>query len=83
MINANTSLQELFDTAVSTLRDVESGEVFIVKELFRGFEWNRISKANRTKLGAMVFAYAKGDIGSLDFIPLDKTPQNQQKYRKL
>ena len=83
MINANTNLQELFNTAVSTLKEVESGEVFIVKELFRGFEWNRIPKANRTKLGSMVFAYANGADGSLEIEPLDKTPQNQQKYKKL
>lgn len=83
MINANTSLQELFDAAVSTLKDVEAGEVFIVKDLFRGFEWNRISKANRTKLGAMVHTYAKGEVGSLEIEPLNKTPQNQQIYKKL
>lgn len=83
MINTNTTLEELFDIVVSTLSDVESGEVFIVKELFRGFEWNRIPKGIRTKLGSMVFTYANGDEGSLLIEPLDKTPQNQQKYKKL
>lgn len=83
MVDINTSLQDLFEIVVKTLDDVNAGEVFIVKELFRGFEWNRIGKGNRTKLGAMVFAYANGDEGSSILEPLDKTPQNQQKYRKL
>ena len=83
MVDANTSLQELFDIVVKNLDDVNAGEVFIVKELFRGFEWNRIRKSNRTKLGSMVFAYANGDEGSAVLEPLYKTPQNQQKYKKL
>lgn len=83
MINANTTLEELYETVIGTLNDVKCGEVFIVKELFRGFEWNRIPKSFRTKLGSMVFSYAKGEEGSLIIEPLDKTPQNQQKYKKL
>lgn len=33
MINKETTLDELFNTAVNALKDVESGETFIVKEL--------------------------------------------------
>lgn len=82
MVDVNTSLQNLFEIAVTTLEDVEAGEIFIVKELFRGFEWNRIAKGNRTKLGSMMYAYALGE-GAEALEPLDKTPQNQQRYRKL
>ncbi|MEQ3216492.1 DUF1413 domain-containing protein [Hominifimenecus microfluidus] len=53
-----------------------------MKELFRGFEWNRIAKGNRTKLGSMMYAYALGE-GAEALEPLDKTPRNQQRYRKL
>ena len=82
MVNQNTTLEQLFHIVIATLGDVESGEIFIVKELFRGFEWNRISKSNRIKLGSMVFAYATHE-GVQSIEPLDKTPQNQQKYKKL
>ena len=82
MVDVNTSLQDLFEMAVKTLDDVVAGEIFIVKELFRGFEWNRIAKGNRTKLGSMMYAYARGD-GAGVLEPMDKTPQNQQRYRKL
>lgn len=79
-INANTSLNDLFNVAISTLPDLQTGEIFIVKDLFRGFEWNRIPKGTRTKLGSMFFAYAKQN--GLTLIEcLGKTPQNQQQYK--
>ena len=83
MIDKNTNLHTLFEIAMSTLNEVDSGEIFIVRDLFRGFEWARIPKGERTKLGSMVFAYANGDIGSAIIEPVGKTPQNQQKYKKL
>lgn len=82
MITGNTSLQDLFDEAINTLSDLNTGEVFIVKQLFRGFEWERIPRGNRTKLGAMFFAYANNK-GAKILKPLGKTPQNQQKYEML
>ena len=83
MINESTGLHTLFDIAVSTLKEVDTGEIFIVKDLFRGFEWARIPKRERTKLGSMFFAYANGDVGCAIIEPVGKTPQNQQKYKKL
>ena len=83
MVDINTSLQDLFEIVIKTLDDVNAGEVFIVKELFRGFEWNRIKKGNRTKLGSMVLAYANSDEGASVLETLGKTPQNQQIYKKL
>lgn len=82
IITNNTSLQDLFNESVNTLSDLQSGEIFIVKQLFRGFEWERIAKGNRTKLGSMFFNYANNN-GSSIIKPLGKTPQNQQKYLKL
>lgn len=82
IVTNNTSLQDLFNESVNTLSDLQSGEVFIVKQLFRGFEWERIAKGNRTKLGSMFFSYANNN-GSSIIKPLGKTPQNQQQYLKL
>lgn len=83
MVDMNTSLQDLFEIVIRTLDDVKTGESFIVKELFRGFEWNRIPKGNRTKLGSMVLSYANSNDGTSVIKPLGKTPQNQQIYKKL
>lgn len=81
MITKTSTLSELYDYAILSARDVDSGEVFIVRDLFRGFEWNRIPKGLRIKLGSMFYAYAQ-EAASSEFQILDKTPQNQQKYRK-
>ncbi|MGN7299087.1 DUF1413 domain-containing protein [Ferdinandcohnia sp. SAFN-114] len=81
-IDINTSLEELLVIAKDTIKEIEKGEEFIVKELFRGFEWNRIGKGNRTKLGAMFFNFAENE-GKQHLKGIGKTPQNQQKYRKL
>ena len=81
MVTSNSTLQELFDAAVISLNDVLPGEEFIVKELFRGFEWNRIPVGNRTKLGSMFLAFAGREGENLVEI-LGKTPQNQQIYKK-
>ncbi|MEG1415619.1 MAG: DUF1413 domain-containing protein [Clostridium sp.] len=81
MITKSTSLEDLFNQAVGTLSDLEPGEIFIVKQLFRGFEWERIEKGNRTKLGSMFFSYAN-NAGAEIIVPLNKTAQNQQRYEK-
>ncbi len=82
IITSSTSLQDLFNMAVQSLSDVQSGEIFLVKDLFRGFEWNRIEIGARTQLGRMFFAYAQTE-GAIAVTPLGKTPQNQQIYKKI
>ena len=84
MVTAQTSLADLFDLARLSTGNLVSGENYIVKDLFCGFEWNRIQKGNRTKLGSMYFAYAQNlQQGGNIITPLGKTPQNQQKYQKI
>lgn len=78
MVTENTTIEELFGLAVNSLKDVQSEEKFLVKDLFRGFEWNRIKVGNRTKLGSMFLNYAKAQ-PNIDV--LGKTLQNQQIYK--
>lgn len=82
MVTEQTTLNELFELAKESTNDVASNEIYIVKDLFRGFEWNRIAKGNRTKLGSMYFSYAQNE-GKNGILPLGKTPQNQQQYKKV
>ena len=82
MVTKDTTLNELFEVAcLSADTIVQSGENFMVKDLFRGVEWNRIPKGFRTKLGGMFFAYVNGEAKN-SFEPVGKTPQNQQIYKK-
>ncbi|MDE5946840.1 MAG: single-stranded DNA-binding protein [Oscillospiraceae bacterium] len=83
MINNNTTLDDLIKIVICTLDDVQSGEEFIIKDLFRGIEWNRIPKGMRTKLGSMILYLSKGKKLSGVIKPVKKTPQNQQIYIKI
>ncbi len=80
-IDSSTSLNELLEHAKYSLQDVkhDDGE-FVVRDLFRGFEWNRIGRGDRTKLGSMFLSYAQHEGANL-IVPTEKTPQNQQKYQ--
>ncbi|WP_079913055.1 single-stranded DNA-binding protein [Paenibacillus sp. 32352] len=81
-IDSNTSLQDLMDVAKKTITELDQGEEFLVKDLFRGFEWNRIGKGDRTKLGSMFYNYVLNHASTI-INPLGKTAQNQQRYEKL
>lgn len=76
MLNAN----ELLEIAKEELRNIDSEEVFLVRDLFKGYEWNRISKSNRLLLGTLFLNYIKStDVG---IIPIEKTSSGQQRYKK-
>ena len=82
MVDTSTSLETLFAQALKQLAEVHSGEVFRVRDLFCGLEWKRIDVGMRIRLGAKFFTYAKTE-GAEVVIPLDKTAQNQQRYKKI
>ena len=82
MIYKDITLAELVQLVNEALDDVETGEEFIVKDLFRGFEWNRIPKSLRTKLGSMILVLSQGNNLSQNITAVRKTPQNQQIYVK-
>ncbi|MEG1415622.1 MAG: DUF1413 domain-containing protein [Clostridium sp.] len=81
MITKSTPVANLFNEAVGTLSDLEPGETFVVSNLFRGFEWERIEVSNRAILGSMFFRYVNND-GSEIVTPLDKSSEGQQRYEK-
>ncbi|MBS4021694.1 MAG: DUF1413 domain-containing protein [Dethiobacter sp.] len=81
-ITHRTSLTDLITYSQAEIQNLLVGEEFMVKDLFLGYEWNRIDKGNRTRLGASFFAFAQG-AGAAQILPLGKTPQNQQRYRKI
>lgn len=69
--------------AIEELKHVLPGEVFLVKDLFKGYEWNRISIGDRRSLGLGFLHEVKH--GSLSGV-LDirqKSTANQQLYVKI
>ena len=81
-ITNETEIELLIEHAVSEVPNLKSGEQFMVRDLFIGFEWNRLSNYVRAKVGAgFYYEYAK--VESLTEVEiLAKSARNQQLYRK-
>jgi hypothetical protein len=76
VLNSN----ELLEIAKEEVKNLNSEEIFLVRDLFKGYEWNRISRSNRLLLGTLFINYIKSnDIG---IIPIEKTSSGQQRYKK-
>lgn len=74
------TVNELLVKAKDELANLLSGEVFLIRDLFKGYEWNRISKSDRLLLGTLFLNYIKtDDIGA---VPIEKTSSGQQRYKK-
>jgi len=82
IINQSTSVNDLLAEAQRQLPGVPSGTEFLVKDLFRGYEWNAIPIRNRIRLGNLFIAYAEGAGAALMDICPEKSKQNQQRYIK-
>ena len=77
MFDVNMVLEQ----AISESKFLKKDEVFLVKDLFKGYEWNRIPRKTRLLLGTLFLNYVNsGDNNEIEAIY--KTSSNQQKYRK-
>lgn len=60
------------------LKNLNSEEIFLVHNLFKGYVWNKISKSSRLLLCTLFLNYIKSsDIG---IVPIVKTSSGQQRY---
>ena len=73
-------LNTLLKNAVGETNKLKEGENFLVKDLFKGYLWNRIPKGDRLILGSMFLSY----IGTNDckVTVTDKGASGQQRYVK-
>ena len=72
------NVNELLDNAKDELTNLLHGEIFLLRDLFKGYEWNRISRSDRLLLGTLFLNYIKTvDIG---VVPIEKTSSGQQRY---
>ena len=46
-------VNELLEEAIEEIGKLNKGEVFLVKELFKGYIWNRIPRSDRLLLGTL------------------------------
>jgi len=75
MLNVN----ELLELAVKETENLIDGEVFLVKELFKGYEWNRVPRNDRLLLGTLFLNYVNRADGVIQAI--EKTTSGQQRYK--
>ncbi len=75
-----SDVNNLLENAVMETKNVLPGEEFLLRDLFKGYEWNRISRSDRLLLGTLFLNYVKTDDNGV--VPIEKTSSGQQRYLK-
>lgn len=74
-------VNEFLAQAIKETKNLNEGEVFLVKDLFKGYVWNRIPRKDRLLLGTLFLNYINKMEGNIKAI--EKTSSNQQRYKKI
>lgn len=74
------TVNELLDKAKAELSNLLLGEVFLLRDLFKGYEWNRISRSDRILLGTLFLNYIKSE--GIGVVQVEKTSSGQQRYMR-
>ena len=74
-------VNDLLEEAIKETKNLKKGEIFLVKELFKGYIWNRIPRNYRLLLGTL-FLNQVNKMDGKDLIAIEKTSSNQQRYIK-
>ena len=73
--------QNLLDYCIEEIQNLETGDTFLVRDLFKGYEWLKYPHNMRITLGTLFLNYANN---SDTIKPLvKKAGQGQQRYEKL
>lgn len=72
-------VNDLLDRAIEETKHLHINEIFLVRDLFKGYEWNRISRSDRLLLGTLFLNYVHTSGTRLK--PIEKTSSGQQKYK--
>ncbi|OQB13034.1 MAG: hypothetical protein BWY15_01998 [Firmicutes bacterium ADurb.Bin193] len=73
-------VNELLEIAIKETENINEGEVFLVKDLFKGYIWNRILRKDRLLLGTLFLNQINKMNGNI--LAIEKTSSNQQRYKK-
>lgn len=74
-----SDINSLLETAIKETDSLYDGEIFLLRDLFKGYEWNRISRSTRLLLGTLFLN--KITIENLEIEANSKTSSGQQKYQ--
>lgn len=81
-VNSMSDVNELLEEAINEVSNLEQGEVFLVKDLFKGYLWNRIPRKDRLLLGTL-FLNQVNKMDGKQIKAIEKTASNQQRYLKV
>jgi len=73
-------MNTLLETALNETKNLKEGESFLVRDLFKGYLWNRIPKVDRLLLGSLFLSYVGRNDSDLTVIK--KGASGQQMYQK-
>ncbi|MDD4112530.1 MAG: single-stranded DNA-binding protein [Herbinix sp.] len=73
-------IQVLLKQAIDETEKLNKGEEFLLRDLFKGYEWNRISRKYRIVLGTLFLDYIRENHPTIEAI--EKTSSKQQMYKK-
>lgn len=74
-------VNKLLQEAIQETENINDGEIFLVKDLFKGYIWNRIELRDRLLLGILFLDYVHQVEGPL--CAIEKTSSHQQRYQKI
>jgi len=74
-----SDVNELLNIAIKETENLNQGEIFLVRDLFKGYEWNRISRSQRLLIGTLFLNYVNTSRNSIQAI--EKTSSGQQRYK--
>ncbi|MGO1923842.1 MAG: single-stranded DNA-binding protein [Jeotgalicoccus sp.] len=72
--------KKIIKKAWQETKNLKEGEVFLLKDLFKGYKWNRLETEMRSSLGRL-FLEKVHNKKSVEAI--EKTSSHQQQYKKL
>lgn len=81
-VNNMSDVNELLNEAIKETEKLGKDEIFLVKDLFKGYLWNRMPRKDRILLGTLFLNQVnKMDGGGIKAI--EKISSNQQRYMKI
>ena len=73
------TINELIDKAKGKLSNLTSGEVFLLRDLFKVYEWDRNSCSERLLLCTLFLSFIKQNF--IKVAPIEKTSLGQHRYQ--
>ncbi|NLY81252.1 MAG: single-stranded DNA-binding protein [Clostridiales bacterium] len=73
-------VNDLLKIAVEETDNLMDGEIFLVKDLFKGYKWNRIAVRDRLLLGTLFLNHVNKN--KYNLVAIEKTSSHQQRYKK-